>query len=161
MIKMPELCANRKHPWWLSAPYSIFIFLSIFVGAGGRPSAQGEHVMTSVVAAIAGERQFQAEILLTYLGAVKRKMFCSSLVWLKYNFLKDYVCSNRLKELWVTILKTNKQTKRWKKHIHNWPMSKVVFVWSRYLLQSSFAGMTNISQCDRDELWPVMLAVKP
>lgn len=63
---MPELCVNRKHSFvWLSAPYGVSISFSIFVGAGGRSSAQGERVMTSVVAAIAGERQFQAEILLT------------------------------------------------------------------------------------------------
>lgn len=40
------------------------ILFSVSVQASGRSCAQGEHVMTSVVAGIASEGQFQAETLL-------------------------------------------------------------------------------------------------
>lgn len=42
----------------------VSILFSVSVQAGGMCSAQGECVMISIVARIAGERQFQAEILL-------------------------------------------------------------------------------------------------
>lgn len=56
---------------------AVSILFSVSVQAGGRSSAQGERVMTSVVAGIASERQFQAEILLaTWEQFSERIFFC-------------------------------------------------------------------------------------
>lgn len=43
---------------------AVSILFAVSVQAGGRSSARGERVITSVVAGIATERQFWAEILL-------------------------------------------------------------------------------------------------
>lgn len=42
---------------------AVSILFSVSVHEGGRLSAQGEHIMRSVVAGIASERLFQAETL--------------------------------------------------------------------------------------------------
>lgn len=43
---------------------AVSILFSASVQGGGRSCVHGEHVMTSVVAGIASERQFQTETLL-------------------------------------------------------------------------------------------------
>lgn len=54
---------------------AVSILFSTSVLAGGRSSAQGECVMTSVVAGIASERRFQAEILLATLQHFSERTF--------------------------------------------------------------------------------------
>lgn len=61
---------------------AVSILLSISVQTGGRSSAQGEHVMTSVVAGITTERQFQAEILLATWEQFSERVF-----WFGFFFL--------------------------------------------------------------------------